>query len=461
MADESNTVEMAEIHVTTVTKFSNDNVDPESPVSECTGEKEVTASLMRKQRAWTRYGRRDLGKSAKKLSDEWWEGKDPLVIRDRVVPVFIMKWFLFLKYEEPPKHIRFLQQSAWAWRPRLNFWCVFPILFATSLFFIIFGIPMVYFLVSGVFTYGTDYTYCTATNSSSELKSAITAMLSQSSTISPCVSPVNVTNANFTTCEQYLSAIPRCVLAIVRINYPCMCSVEIQIDQRLLPPVFLFYELSNFYISHRRFTQSWLGWHFLSERFTSINRACAAYSTDANGTTYFPCGMVTNAYFNDTILPLNLTLTKNGITFPRYVGNKFVEPSTATQRKIINATSFPAAWPYPVYDLPGGMENQDFMVWHSTSAFPNFRKLYGIVNGTVTAQTYMFSIVYNYPVTSVGASKFISLATTAWMGGQPFGFLSYSYLVFGILIALATLLIVVFHFPLKNIHKKGYLQQPY
>ena len=465
MADETGTVEMAEIHITTISNSSDNIIEPpraESPISDETEDnKEATASLMRRKRAWTRYGMRDRGKSAKKLSDEWWEGKEPLVIRGKVVPVFFMKWFLFLKYEEPPKHISMLQQSAWAWRPRLNFWCVLPILFATCIFFIVFGIPMVYFLVTGVFTFGTDYTHCKSTNASTQLKTAISTMLTQSSMISPCVSPVNLTDLNLTTCEQYISAIPRCVLATVRINYPCVCNVELQVDRPLLPPVFLFYELSNFYISHRRFTQSWFGSHFLSESFTSVDRSCFAYSEDANGTTYFPCGMVTNAFFNDTISPTSFTIIKNSIAFPRYVGNKFVQPSTATQERIINATSFPPAWPFSVYSLPGGMENQDFMVWHSTSAFPNFRKLYGVINDTITAQTYSFTIVYNYPVTSVGASKFLSIATTAWMGGQPSGFLSYSYLVFGILIAVTTLLIIVFHFPLKHIHQKHYLQQPY
>ena len=467
MADESSTsVEMAEIHVTTISNKSSDIIEPpqiESPVSDEVEDKEapVTASLMRKRRAWTRYGLRDRGKSAKTLSEEWWQGKEPLVIRGKTVPVFIMKWFLFLKYEEPPKHISILQQSAWAWRPRLNFWCVFPILCTTCLFFIIFGIPMVYFLVTGVFTFSTDYTHCVSTNSSSELKSSIDQMLTQSSIQSPCVSPVNLTNINITTCDQYISAIPRCVLASVRINFLCVCSVELQIDRDLSPPVFLFYELTNFYISHRRFTQSWFGSHFLSQKFDSVDSGCAAYSRNANGTIYFPCGMVTNAFFNDTISPLNFTINKRDITFSRYVGNKFVQPSLARQEEILNATASPAAWPFSVYSLSGGMENEDFMAWHSTSAFPNFRKLYGVINGTITAKTYTFHIVYSYPVTSVGASKFISIATTAWMGGQPSGFLSYSFLIFGILIALTTLLIVVFHFPLKHIHKKDYLQQPY
>ena len=128
MADGSLTVEMAEIQVTSVVNDKVESPVEDDPISD--DERKASDNLVgKKHRSWTRYGLRDRGKSAKTLSDEWWEGKEPLIIRGRPVPVFLMKWVLFLKYEEPPKHISLLQQSAWAWRPRLNFWCILPILF--------------------------------------------------------------------------------------------------------------------------------------------------------------------------------------------------------------------------------------------------------------------------------------------------------------------------------------------
>lgn len=458
MADGSLTVEMAEIQVTSVVNDKVESPVEDDPISD--DERKASDNLVgKKHRSWTRYGLRDRGKSAKTLSDEWWEGKEPLIIRGRPVPVFLMKWVLFLKYEEPPKHISLLQQSAWAWRPRLNFWCILPILFFSCIFFITFGIPMVYFFVTSVFSYSVDYTHCVSTNSSDDLRASLATMLSMSGP--NCTSPVNVSTAAFNTCEQYLSATPRCVLSPVRVGYPCHCTVQLAVDRILPRPTFLFYELSNFYISHRRFTQSWFGSHFLSERPTSVTPGCASYSRDANNAVYFPCGMVTNALFNDTIIPLEFVISKNGITFPRYVDEKFVEPSQEVQTRINNETVPPPAWSSSVYSLEGGMQNQDFMSWHSTSAFPNFRKLYGIVNGTITARTYNFTVIYNYPVTSVGASKFISFGTTAWMGGQTAGFLSYSYLICGILIAITTFVIIVIHFPFKYRNTKTYLTQPY
>ncbi|KAI6649321.1 Cell cycle control protein 50A [Oopsacas minuta] len=467
MANGAGDIVMAEIQVTTaageVESLRIDSTGDDEPTSDVNDAKGVTDSLMRskKERSWTRFGLRDRGKSAKTLSAEWWEGKEPFMIRGRSVPVFLMKWVLFLKYEEPPKHVSLLQQSAWAWRPRLNFWCILPILFSSCLFFIVFGIPMVYFFVTSVFSYSVDYTYCLSTNSSTDLRTSLETMLAESSSSIACNSPVNVSTVNLTTCEQYVSAIPRCVLASVRIKYSCQCRVQLPVDRVLPQPVFLFYELSNFYISHRRFTQSWFGSHFLSESFDSVDRGCASYSRDANNTVYFPCGMVPNAFFNDTIIPVEFPIIKKDITFSRYVGNKFVQPSLAIQDEIINNTASPAAWAFPVYSLPSGMENDDFMTWHSTSAFPNFRKLYGVVNATINSQTYNFIVIYNYPVTSVGASKFISFGTTAWMGGQPSGFLSYFYLVYGIVIGVCTLVIVIIHFPFKHWNKKSYLTQPY
>ena len=456
-------LEMAEIEVTKIeSDETHENERKEKLDSKEYGEIVYQAEEKqesKRERSWTRLGLRDRGKSAKTLSDEWWEGKKPFEINGKKVPVFFMKWFLFLKYEEPPKHISILQQTAWGWRPRLNFWCVLPILIATAAFFIIFGVPMIVFQMLFVFRFVTEYTHCPAVNSSADLRNSLQQMLALSSVIRPCEATVNLTTVNFTTCEQYVSAIPLCVLARVRINHICYCSVALNVEQDLEPPSFLFYELNNFFISHRRFAQSWFGRHFVGADPTGSTLSCGTYTRSPNGSVYFPCGMVTNAFFNDTITPLNFNFTKNGLNFWRYLGDKFANPSPLAQEAIINETASPPAWPYPVYQLPGGVENPDFVAWHATSAFPNFRKLYGVINGRVSAGVYNFTISYNYPVTSVSAKKFISVGTTAWMGGEPSGFLSYSYIVLGVLIALTTIFIIIVHFPLKLRNTKSFLQK--
>lgn len=410
----------------------------------------------------------DRKKSTLTLAEEWWNGKETVQI---TIPPFFMKWFFFFKYEEPPKHVKLLQQNAWAWRPRLNFWCVFPILVVFAAILILLGVPMLYSTHAQVFYFRTDYTYCTAQEDPSVLKIAILSMITHTNmltkndsntSIADCNPPPNITSITIKTCDDYLNTIPKCVRAASRILFnKCTCVVSIEVKQRMKLPIFMYYELNNFYTSHRRLVQSWDGYHYRGERHTVTTRECYTYSTNNAGDVYFPCGMLPNSIFNDTISSLNFNISRKQISFPIFANAKYIDPNPTLKNTILSDTKPLPAWPKSIYNIENGILNEDFIVWNYPSAFPNFRKMYARLDNSLEIGVYNITVTYNYLVSTISARKFISLSTTSWIGGQPFGFIAYAFTSYGVLILITAFILLAIHFPIKRRNTKSFLQQPY
>ena len=67
-----------------------------------------------------------------------------------------------------------------------------------------------------------------------------------------------------------------------------------------------------------------------------------------------------------------------------------------------------------------------------TAGLPNFRKLYGKIEGPLQAGDYTLLIQNSYDVEPFGGSKSFVLSTTNALGGQNY-FLAISYIVVGAL----------------------------
>lgn len=67
-----------------------------------------------------------------------------------------------------------------------------------------------------------------------------------------------------------------------------------------------------------------------------------------------------------------------------------------------------------------------------TAGLPNFRKLYGVIEGPLTAGTYTLEIENSYDVESFEGQKSFVLSTTNALGGQNY-FLAISYIIVGAL----------------------------
>lgn len=259
-------------------------------------------------------------------------------------------------------------------------------------------------------------------------------------------------------------------------NETTVCSLIFEIPEPLGPPVFLYYRLTNFYQNHRRYVQS-LDIDQLKgvavDNNTIKGSTCDPLTIDNDtGKAYYPCGLIANSMFNDTIyspvqLNANTTydMSDSGIAWP-------------SDKKLIQATQYkpwqvvpPPNWRdrYPNYtekNLTDLHKNEAFMVWMRTAGLPTFSKLSrrndsiamaaGVYQLDIDDCKYFQTLVcssdvaslmsrwLDFNVTKYGGTKSILISTRTVMGGKN-PFMGIAYVVVGGICVVLGVLFTVAH----------------
>jgi LEM3 (ligand-effect modulator 3) family / CDC50 family len=155
--------------------------------------------------------------------------------------------------------------------------------------------------------------------------------------------------------------------------------------------VLLYYRLTNFYQNHRRYVKSLdtsqLNGDFISND-TIGSSACDPLKLDKNGKAYYPCGLIANSLFNDTInSPVNINPDGSGGAEAYKMTNKSIawssDASLYSKTKYTNdQVSPPPNWilRYPngytdTEPIPDLSKYEEFQVWMRTAGLPTFSKL--------------------------------------------------------------------------------------
>ena len=187
-----------------------------------------------------------------------------------------------------------------------------------------------------------------------------------------------------------------------------VCTLQFEIPNDIGPPVLLYYRLTNFYQNHRRYVKSLdtdqLMGKALSNQSVS-NSECNPLRLNADGKAYYPCGLIANSIFNDTIQsPVDVTPTSgDNVTYP--MTNKGI--AWDHDRNIYKKTKYnwdavvpPPNWAdrfpdgYTEDHQPPDLSTyEEFHNWMRTAGLPTFSKLaLRNDNQTMTAGTYQIRI---------------------------------------------------------------------
>ncbi|KAI9317952.1 CDC50/LEM3 family [Dichotomocladium elegans] len=351
-----------------------------------------------------------------------------------------------------PANTAFKQQRLKAWQPLLTPKTVLPVLFAFGLVFAPFG---------GLFLYKSD----TVTEIAIDYTNCITANATQQ------VLADNLYKYTFTSDNKTVVRAPSYSLSqessyLTGQTAPAgetipRCSVQFTIPVELRPPLFLYYQLTNFYQNHRKYVKS-LSYNQLNGDNITQSEAvasCNPIALDSAGRIYYPCGLIANSIFNDTFSNLTLlnpqgskdnitySMSENGIAWRTDV-TRYKRTSMPVEQ-ITPPPNWYKRYPngYTKENLFDPTQNEHFLVWMRTSWYPTFRKLYSRYDENVSLQpgTYAIQVDLNYDIRTYGGTKSIILSGTSFLGDRN-PFMGLAYIVTGCACAFLGLAFLAWHF---------------
>lgn len=250
------------------------------------------------------------------------------------------------------------------------------------------------------------------------------------------------------------------------------CEIKFTAPKDLEPPIFIHYELTNFYQNHRVYVSSRCPSQLLGKLdLTAKEKQDCEPLAKLGDITINPCGLIANTLFND-VFTLNTNnsnaefkVNEQGIAWKSDIEYKYAQPegfkseqcSSCDACSCDDSNQWSCKEPYldedgnchryyypdddttqylyetyPMVVSPiEGVLNEHFIVWMRVAALPTFRKLYGWIDTKIPKDTELiFNVNANYDVMSFKGSKSLIVSTTGSFGGKN-DFLPMAYILVG------------------------------
>lgn len=232
------------------------------------------------------------------------------------------------------------------------------------------------------------------------------------------------------------------------------CIRYITVPKDMKQPIYVYYELDNYYQNHRRYVKSRSDTQLLNGDEATDTKNCKPQQNLPNVGPITPCGLIAWSLFNDTY-NFNVSVNKKGISWKSDREHKFGAnvrpknfPNNSPNGTLIGGAGLNSSKPLN--------EDEDLIVWMRTAALPNFRKLYGRIEQDLPANMIIKVNISNvYNTYSFDGHKKLVLSTTSWIGGKN-DFLGIAYITVGSFSILLAFVFLAAH--LKNPRHLGDIQ---
>ncbi|KAJ4977417.1 hypothetical protein NE237_002523 [Protea cynaroides] len=166
-------------------------------------------------------------------------------------------------------------------------------------------------------------------------------------------------------------------------SFPKNCTRVLRVRQHMKAPIYVYYELDNYYQNHRRYVKSRSDKQLLHGLKYNHTSSCQPMDLN-NGLPIVPCGLIAWSLFNDTYTfhrrKVELNVDRKNIAWRSDRDHKFgknVYPFNFQNGSLIGGGKLDASVPLS--------DQEDLIVWMRTAALPSFRKLYGRIEEDLDA----------------------------------------------------------------------------
>jgi hypothetical protein len=235
---------------------------------------------------------------------------------------------------------------------------------------------------------------------------------------------------------------------------PQSCMIELDLQAHVSPPIFIYYEISNMFQNHRKYSKSRDIYQLMGQAPSAATVQTSCFPVATMGDLGFytslllgpkdvanPCGLVAQSIFNDTFFllpPQNSPKETIDIKFDHLAWD------VDRQEKFKNSDHWKnVQWT--------DKENEHFMVWMSIAGLPTFRKLWGRIEEELDPGKYRIAILNNYDVAPFNGEKRMVMTTGSRFGGK-FYFLSYCYFACAAIALIGAVIVFIMNYMKKKYH---------